>query len=315
MNNKRIKLFSGSASTQLALKIAKHLDIRLGKMRLERFSDGEFQPIFEENMRGRDVFLIQSCHPPFDNYWELFQMIDAAKRASAKEIVVFIPYYGYARQDRKDQPRVGIASKLIATFLEAAGATRIVNIDLHADQIQGFFNIPCDQLYGTYVFWPYIDDLIEKGEISNVQFAAPDNGGTKRAKKYAEKFETEFVICFKNRKKKNEVDQMILIGDVKGRHVILLDDMIDTGGTLCKAADLIMDKGALSVRGMVTHPVLSGKAVENIESSKISKLIVLDTIPVKVESPKIEVLSVDKLAALAIKKIYNKKSLSSLFLK
>jgi len=313
--NKRIKIFAGSSSSELGKKVTNHLGINLGRMRLERFSDGEFQPIFEENMRGRDVFLLQSCQPPFDNYWELFQMIDAAKRASAREIIVVIPYYGYARQDRKDQPRVGIASKLIARFMEVAGATRVVTVDLHADQIQGFFDIPSDQLYGTYVFWPYIEELIESGVVSNVQFAAPDNGGTKRAKKYSEKFNSDFVICFKNRKKKNEVDQMILIGDVKGRHVILLDDMIDTAGTICKAADLIMEKGALSVRACVTHPILSGKAIETIEKSSLTKLIVTDTVPIKIQSPKIEQLSVDKLVALTIKKIYNKKSLSSLFLK
>lgn len=313
--NKRIKLFAGSGSIKLATKVAEELGIQLGKVNLEKFSDGEYQPVFDSNLRGRDVCLFQSCPPPFDNYWELFQMIDAAKRASAKEIICFIPYYGYARQDRKDKPRVGIASKLIARFLEAAGATRVVMMDLHADQIQGFFDIPSDQLYGTYVFWPHVEHLQKIGEIDNVQFAAPDNGGTKRAKKYAEKFDTDFVICFKNRKKKNEIDQMILIGDVKGRHVILLDDMIDTGGTICKAADLIMEKGALSVRAMITHPVLSGKAVENIEKSKLTKLYVLDTIPVNVESEKIEVLTTAELFGQAVKKISNKKSLSSLFLK
>lgn len=312
MNTKDIKIFSGFGSVALAEKVTEKLGIRLGKINLERFSDGEFQPVFDSNLRGRDVFLIQSCYPPFDNYWELFQMIDAAKRASAKEIVVIIPYFGYARQDRKDKPRVGIASKLIARFLETAGATRVVMVDIHADQIQGFFDIPSDLLYGTYVFWPHIEKL----NLSNLQFAAPDNGGTKRAKKYSEHFGcSDFAICFKNRKKKNEIDEMILIGDVKGRNVILLDDMIDTGGTLCKAADLIMDNGALSVRGMVTHPILSGKAVENVEKSKMTELIVLDTIPVKVTSPKITVLSTDVLLSQAIKKISNRKSLSSLFLK
>jgi len=311
---RKIKLFAGSGSQDLSEKVAFNLGTPLGNWKLERFSDGEFQPIYEENLRGRSVYIIQSTYTPFDNYWELFQMIDAAKRASAKKIIALIPYYGYARQDRKDRPRVGIASKLISKFLESAGATRVVTIDLHADQIQGFFDIPFDQLFGTYVFWPHIDNLIKNGTLKNPQFASPDNGGVKRVSRYAERFNTEYVICSKTRKTKNEVAKMILIGDVTGKDVIIVDDMSDTAETMCKAADMMIERGANTVRGLVTHPILSGKANEFIEKSKIKELIVLDTIPLKISSPKITVLSCSEMLSTAIKKIDNNKSLSSLFL-
>ena len=242
-------------------------------------------------------------------------MIQAAKLASASKIIVILPYYGYARQDRKDRPRVGIASKLIAKFLESAGATRVVTIDLHADQIQGFFDIPFDQLFGTYVFWPHIEKMVKSGEIENLQFASPDNGGVKRMSRYAEKFDVDYVICSKTRKKKNEVAKMILIGDVTGKDVIIIDDMADTASTMCKAADLMIDKGAKTVRGLVTHPILSGKAFENLENSKITEIFVLDTIPLNIEHPKVKVLSCSDMLAKAIKKIDTNKSLSQLFLK
>jgi ribose-phosphate pyrophosphokinase len=312
---RKIKIFSGTASKDLTEKVCSILQTPMGRVAVEEFSDGEFQPIYEENLRGRNVYIIQSCYPPFDNYWELFMMIQAAKLASASKIVVILPYYGYARQDRKDKPRVPIASKLIAKFLESAGATRVVAIDLHADQIQGFFDIPFDQLFGTYVFWPHIDKMLKDGTLKNPQFASPDNGGVKRMSRYAEKFDVDYVVCSKTRKKKNEVAKMILIGDVTGKDVILIDDMSDTAGTLCTASDLMMDKGANSVRAMCTHPVLSGTAYEIIENSKITELIVLDTIPLKQTSPKITVLSCSELLAKAIKKIDSNKSLSSLFLK
>jgi len=312
---RKIKVFSGSASKDLTEKVCFNLGTTMGKVKLEKFSDGEFQPVFEENLRGRDVYIIQSCYPPFDNYWELFQMIQAAKLASASKIIVILPYYGYARQDRKDRPRVGIASKLIAKFLESAGATRVVTIDLHADQIQGFFDIPFDQLFGTYVFWPHIEKMVKSGEIENLQFASPDNGGVKRMSRYAEKFDVDYVICSKTRKKKNEVAKMILIGDVTGKDVIIIDDMADTAGTMCKAADLMIDKGAKTVRGLVTHPILSGKAFENLENSKITEIFVLDTIPLNNEHPKVKVLSCSDMLAKAIKKIDTNKSLSQLFLK
>jgi ribose-phosphate pyrophosphokinase len=312
---RRIKLFCGSGSKELTEQVCSRLGISMGKVKLEKFSDGEFQPQYEENLRGRDVYIIQSCNPPFDNYWELFQMIQAAKLASAHRIIVILPYFGYARQDRKDKPRVPIASKLIAKFLEKSGATRVVTLDLHADQIQGFFDIPVDQLFGTYVFWPQIEKMIKDGVIDNLQFAAPDNGGVKRMTRYADKFDVDYVICSKIRKKKNEVSNMFVVGDVTGRDVILIDDMIDTAGTLCKAADLMMEKGAKSVRACVTHPILSGKAIEALEKSKMTEIFVLDTIPLKRTSPKITVLSCTEMLAKAIKKIDQNKSLSSLFLK
>lgn len=310
-----IKIFSGSASIELATKVAEELDLPLGKMHIEKFSDGEFQPIFEENLRGKNIYLIQSCYPPFDNYWELFQSIDACKRASASKIIVCLVYYGYERQDRKDKSRVGIASKLIAKFLESAGASRVVTIDLHADQIQGFFDIPFDQLFGTYIFYPQIEKMIKSGEILNLQFASPDNGGIKRMTKYSEKFDTDYIICSKQRKKKNEVSSMTIIGDPKNRDIMIIDDMVDTGGTICKAANLLIENGANSVRAMITHPILSGNALENIEKSKIKEIFVLNTIPLKTDHPKIKVLDCSDMLAKAIKKIESNKSLSSIFIK
>lgn len=309
----KMKIFAGSASKELAEKIATNLGITLGKMRIEKFSDGEFQPIFEENLRGKNIYLIQSAYPPFDNYWELFQMIDGCKRSSAAKIVVCLVYYGYCRQDRKDKSRVGIASKLISKFLESAGATRVIAIDLHADQIGAFFDIPFDQLFGSYVFYPHIKNMIKSGEIKNIQFAAPDNGGVKRMSKYAEKFNTDYIICSKQRKIKNEVSSMTVIGDPTDRDVIIIDDMIDTGGTICKAADLLIENGANSVRAMITHPILSGNALDNIEKSKIKEIFVLDTIPLKIQHDKIKILSCSKMISKAIHKIEENKSLSSLF--
>jgi ribose-phosphate pyrophosphokinase len=313
MNN--IKVFSGSASVELATKVAAHLKLPLGEMHIEKFSDGEFQPIFDENLRGKNIYLIQSCYPPFDNYWELFQSIDACKRASASKIIVCLVYYGYERQDRKDRSRVGIASKLIAKFLESAGASRVISIDLHADQIQGFFDIPFDQLFGSYIFYPQIENMIKNGDLTNLQFASPDNGGIKRMSKYAEKFDTDYIICSKQRKIKNEVSSMTVIGNPKNKDIIIIDDMIDTGGTICKAADLLIKNGANSVRAMITHPILSGKALDNIEKSNIKEIFVLNTIPLKQEHPKIKVLDCSSMLAKAIKKIESNKSLSSLFIK
>lgn len=314
--NSRIKLFSGTASLELSEKVAFNLGIQLGKDKKEIFSDGEFQPSYDENLRGRSIYIIQSCYTPFDNYWELFQKIQAAKLASAKEIIVIIPFFGYSRQDRKDKSRVPIASKLITQFLEISGATRVVTIDLHADQIGGFFNnIPFDQLFGTYVFWPHIDNMIKNGIVDNLQFAAPDNGGVKRMTRYADKFNTDYVICSKIRKKSNVVKDMLLIGDVTNRDVFIIDDMVDTCGTICRAADLMIEKGAKTVRGCVSHPILSGDAYENLEKSKITELIALDTIPLKHKSSKITILSCSELLSKAIKKIDSNKSLSSLFLK
>ena len=312
---RNIKIFSGTNTIELSKKVASDLGVSLGRMHLEKFSDGEFQPVYDENLRGRDIYIIQSTNSPFDNWGELFMMIDAARRASANKIICVLPYMGLARQDRKDKPRVGIASKLMTDFLTTAGATRVVAVDLHADQIGAFFNIPFDQLFGTYVFWPHIEKLLKDGEIKNLQFASPDNGGVKRVTKYADKFDVDYVICSKTRKRKNEIDKMILIGDPKDKDVFIVDDISDTFGTMGLAADIMMERGARSVRGIVTHPVLSGNAFENLEKSNIIELITLDTIPIKENHSKLKILSCSNMLAQAIKKIDNNKSLSSLFLK
>lgn len=310
MDKKLVKVFAGSGTIDLATDVAKNLKMGLAQYELQKFADGEFLPVFKENIRGRHVFIIQSTNAPFDNYWELFQMIDAAKKASAKEIIAVMPYFGYGRQDRKDQPRVGIGSKLIANFLETAGATRVITIDLHADQIVGFFDLKVDQLQASYVFVPYIESL----KLDNLIVASPDTGGTKKAKYLAGHLDTEMVICYKHRTKANVVDEMILIGDVKGKNVIIVDDIIDTGGTICRASDLMMEKGAKSVRAVITHPIMSGKAYENVEKSSLKELIVTDTIDLKNKSKKITVLSVSTLLSRAIRNIVDDKSISKLFL-
>ncbi|MEI7898462.1 MAG: ribose-phosphate pyrophosphokinase [bacterium] len=305
----KINIFSGSATAYLGEKIAQSYGAELGKASVVRFADGEFQPSFEENIRGTDVFIIQSTFPPSDNLFELLMMIDAARRASAKTIVAVMPYFGYARQDRKDKPRVSIAAKLVANLLSAAGVNRIIALDLHADQIQGFFDVPVDHLYASSVFIPYLKTL----HLPELIFASPDTGGTRRAGSYAKYFHTNFVICYKHRSKPNEVAKMRLVGDVKGKDVVLLDDIVDTGGTLCKAAEIIMEQGAASVRAMVTHPLLSGSARENIEKSDLTEVIVTDTIPIAWESPKIKVLSTADLFAEVIRRLKRRESISSLF--
>ena len=305
----KVKVFSGQVSKYLSDKIAQSYGMELGKVTFLSFADGEFQPSFEENIRGTDVFLVQSTQPPSDNLLELLMMIDAARRASARTIVAVIPYFGYARQDRKDKPRVSIASKLVANLLSAAGVNRVITLDLHADQIQGFFDVPVDHLYASSVFIPYLKTL----HLSKLTFASPDTGGTRRAGSYAKFFHTDFVICYKHRSKPNEIAKMALVGDVKGRNVILLDDIVDTGGTLCKAAQIIMENGAASVRAMVTHPILSGKAYEQLEASALTELIVTDTIPLKRESPKIKVITTSDLFAEVTRRLKKKESISSLF--
>lgn len=304
-----VKIFTGTATKYLAEDIADHYGQGLGKMDVLRFSDGEFQPEIKESIRGSFVFIIQSTNPPGDNLLELLMMIDAAKRASADYITAVIPYFGYARQDRKDRPRVGIAAKLVANLLTAAGANRVMTMDLHAGQIQGFFDIPLDHLNGSAIFLPYI----KKQKWSNLCFASPDVGSVKRARIYAQQFNADMVICDKYRKRANEVAEMTLIGSVEGKDVVLVDDMIDTGGTLCSAASMVMDKGANSVRAFCTHAVLSGKAYENIEKSALTELIVTDTLPLKEESKKIKALSVAKLFAQAIRNTHEHKSINSLF--
>ncbi len=305
----QVKIFSGVNSEYLAHKIADFYGDPLGNKDLFKFSDGEMQPVINESVRGSYVFFIQSTFAPSDNLFELLLLIDAAKRASGGYITAVIPFYGYARQDRKDKPRVPISAKLVANLIEAAGANRIMTMDFHADQIQGFFDIPVDHLKSEAIFFPYL----EKQNLENVIFASPDVGGVKRARSYAKHFKTELVICDKHREKANQVAGMTVIGDVKGAHVILVDDLIDTAGTLCKASEIIMEKGAKSVRAICTHPVLSGKAYENIENSQLTELIVTDTIPLKQESSKIKVLSCAKLFAQAIRITHEHRSISALF--
>ncbi|AZI33602.1 ribose-phosphate pyrophosphokinase [Kaistella carnis] len=304
-------LFSTRTSKVLAERIAHFYGQEMGKINFQEFSDGEFEPVLDESVRGGRVFLIGSTFPPADNLLELLLMIDASKRASAKSITVVLPYYGLARQDRKDQPRAPIGAKLVANLLTAAGATRIMTMDLHADQIQGFFEIPVDHLYASTIFIDYIKQL----NLEDLTIASPDMGGAKRAKNYASHLSAEVVIAYKERKKANVVEEMFLIGHVEGRNVILIDDMIDTAGTLCKAADILMANGAKSVRAMATHGVLSGKAYENIQNSKLSEVIVTDTIPIKTElSSKIKVLSCAELFADVMKMVHQHKSISDKFI-
>src|SRR5690554_7539506 len=304
-----VKLFSGSGSLELSEKIAKYYGKPLGSMTLSKFSDGEIQPFYNESIRGSDVFLIQSTNQPTDNLLELLLMIDAAKRASAHYITVVVPYFGYARQDRKDKPRVAIGAKLMANLIMAAGAHRIMTMDLHAAQIQAFFDIPVDHLDGSIIFVPYIKSL----NLPNLTIASPDMGGSYRARTFAKYFNAEVVICDKQRKRANEIESMSIIGDVTGQDIVLIDDICDTAGTLSKAAALIMEHGARSVRAVCTHPVLSGNAYETIEKSALTELIVTDTIPLKHQSDKIKVLSTANLFANAIKNVNEHGSISDLF--
>ncbi len=304
-----VKLFAGSGSTALAAKIAKAYGRELGDVVTSRFSDGEFQPSFNESVRGSDVFLIQSTNQPYDNLIELLLLTDAAKRASAHYITVVVPYFGMARQDRKDKPRVAIGAKLFANLITASGANRIMTMDLHAAQIQGFFDIPVDHLDASVIFVPYIKSL----NLPNLTIASPDMGGSYRARTFAKFFNAEVVICDKRRKRANEIESMSIIGDVTGKDIVLIDDICDTAGTLAKAADLIMQHGANTVRAVCTHPVLSGKAYETIEHSVLTELIVTDTIPLKHESPKIKVLSTADLFSKAIANVNEHGSISDLF--
>ena len=306
----QVKLFSGIATEDLANKIATAYGQPLGKLVHYRFSDGELQASYEESIRGHSVFIMQSTMPPADNLMELLLLIDAAKRASARQIVAVLPYFGYARQDRKDQPRVAIGAKLVADMLAVAVATRVMTMDLHADQIQGFFNVPVDHLYASTIFLPYLKKL----NIENLTIAAPDMGGSKRANGYAKHLKADIVICYKQRAKANVIESMTAIGEIEGRNIVLVDDLVDTGGTLCKAADMMMERGALSVRAICTHPVLSGKAYENIQNSKLTELIVTDTIPLKEQSSKIKVLTVSDLFAKVINSVHNYESISSNFI-
>ena len=293
----------------LGEKIADYYGYPLGDMTVQKFSDGEMQPVINESVRGAFVVFIQSTFAPADNLLELLLFIDAAKRASAGYITAVIPYFGYARQDRKDKPRVPLSAKMIANLIVSAGADRVMTMDLHADQIQGFFDIPVDHLKSNAIFVPYLEHM----DLSETIFASPDVGGVKRARKYANYFGCDMVICDKYRKKANEIAGMTVIGEVKDRDVILIDDIVDTAGTLAKAAEALMAKGARSVKAMCTHPVLSGKAYETIEKSKLSEVIVTDTVPLKKKSPRIKVLSSSKIFARAIRNTHEHRSISALF--
>ena len=293
----------------LSKSIAEQFGIPLGQVNFSRYSDGEFQPSFEESVRGTRLFIIGSTHPSSENLMEMLLMLDAAKRASARHITAVMPYFGWARQDRKDKPRVPIGAKLIAKLLEAAGATRIITMDLHADQIQGFFEKPVDHLYASTIFLPFVEGL----QLDNLTIASPDMGGSKRAYAYSKQLSSDVVICYKQRAKANVISHMELIGDVKGKNVILVDDMVDTAGTLTKAADLMMERGALSVRAICTHAILSGKAYERIEESQLAELIVTDSIPAQQKSDKIRVLSCASLFAEVMKNVHSNKSIASKF--
>jgi ribose-phosphate pyrophosphokinase len=289
--------------------IADKLGIELGKSSVTKFSDGEFQPCFDESVRGCMVFIVQSTNPPADNMFELLLMIDAAKRASAYKVIAVIPYYGFARQDRKDRPRVSIGSKLSADLLSTAGVDRVITMDLHADQIQGFFNVPVDHLFGSAIFAPYIENL----HLSNLCVSAPDMGGSKRANAYSRHLQSEMVLCYKLRKKPNVIEEMSIIGEVEGRNVVIIDDMVDTAGTLCLAADMMMERGAKSIRAFATHPILSGNAVERITESAIQELVVSDSVPFTNTSPKIKVLSIAEIFAKTIEAVTTNQSISTNF--
>ena len=305
-----IKIFAGSASLELAENIAQNYGCQLGKCSILRFSDGEFQPAYEESVRGAIVFIIQSTYPPAENLFELLLMIDAAKRASAYKIVAVMPYFGFARQDRKDRPRCAIGAKLVANLLVAAGVDRVIAMDLHADPIQGFFDVPVDHLYASPIFVPYLKSL----NLDDIVIAAPDVGGTKRANAYSRFLNTEMAICYKLRKKANEISEMKVIGDIENKDVVIVDDMVDTAGTITLAADLMKKLGAKSIRVTCTHPVLSGPACERISKSAIDEMVVTDTIPLKVAHPKIKVLSVANTFADVIQKVYTHQSISDTFI-
>ena len=309
----QMKIFSGRSTRYLAEKMAANLDMELGKSEVVVFSDGEFQPAYLESVRGATVFIVQSTFPPVENLFELLLMIDAARRASAYRVIAVIPYFGWARQDRKDRPRVSIGAKMVANLLHAAGCDRVMTADLHADQIQGFFDVPVDHIYASSIFIPYLRSL----QLENFSIASPDMGGAKRANAYARILGTPMIICHKSREKPNVVGSMTAIGDVEGRNVVIVDDMVDTAGTITKCADMLMDKGALSVRAIATHPVLSGTAYERISNSSIKEFIVSDTLPLRKDEntdlSKFTVLSVAPIFADIMMKVYLNQPISDKF--
>jgi ribose-phosphate pyrophosphokinase len=304
-----MKIFSCRASQHLAQTIADSMGVELGKSSVTCFSDGEFQPCFDESVRGCMVFIVQSTNPPADNLFELLLMIDAAKRASAYKVIAVIPYYGFARQDRKDRPRVSIGSKLSADLLSSAGVDRIITMDLHADQIQGFFDVPVDHLFGSAIFAPYIDKM----KLNNLTISAPDMGGSKRANAYSRHLQSEMVLCYKLRKKPNVIEEMSIIGEVEGRNVVIIDDMVDTAGTLVLAANMMKERGATSIRAVATHPILSGNAVERIDGSALEELVVTDSVPFVNTSKKIKILSIADIFANTILAVTTNKSISTNF--
>ena len=305
-----IKVFAGTKSRYMGEEICKELGIELGKMNIQHFADGEFEVSFEESIRGCEVYLVQSTFPNCDNLRELLLMIDAAKRASAKSVIAVMPYFGWARQDRKDKPRVSIAAKLVSDLLVAAGVDRVITMDLHADQIQGFFNVPVDHLYGSSVFLPYIESL----HLDNLVIATPDVGGAKRANNYAKYLNVPLVLCHKQRAKANVVASMTVIGDVKDKNVILIDDMVDTAGTITKAADLMMENGAKSVRALASHAIMSDPATERVNNCALEEIIFTNSIPFHKDCPKATILSVAKMFADTIRRVHNNESISSQYL-
>ncbi len=310
MEQQSAVIFTTRESRILAKNIAKNINLPLGKINFQIFSDGEYQPAFQDSVRGKRVFIIGSTVPPADNLMEILLLCDAAKRASADKVTAVIPYFGWARQDRKDKPRVPIGAKLVANLLMSAGATRLMTMDLHADQIQGFFEIPVDHLYASTIFLNYIKQL----NLSNLTFVSPDMGGAKRARNYAKYLDAEVVICYKERSKANKVEYMDLIGEVEGRNVILIDDIIDTAGTIAQASNLLKKLGAVSVRAFITHAILSGNAYDKVERSAIEELVITDTIPLKNSHSKIKVLSCAPLFAEVMNLVHNKQSISGKFL-
>ena len=304
------KIFAGTNCRYMAEEICQELGVELGKMNTQRFADGEFEVSYEESIRGREVYLVQSTFPNSDNLMELLLMIDAAKRASAKSIVAVIPYFGWARQDRKDKPRVSIAAKLVSDLLTTAGVDRVITMDLHADQIQGFFNVPVDHLYASSVFIPYIQSL----NLDNLVIATPDVGGAKRANNYAKYLDVPLVLCHKQRAKANVVANMTVIGDVQDKNVILVDDMVDTAGTITKAADLMMSKGAKSVRALCSHAIMSDPASERVDACSLSEMIFTNSIPYNKDCKKCTIISVAKLFADTIHRVHSNESISSQYL-
>ena len=309
-NSSTIKVFSGTKSRYMAEEICKELGIELGKMNIQYFADGEFEVCFEESIRGCEVYLVQSTFPNSDNLMELLLMIDAAKRASAKSVIAVMPYFGWARQDRKDKPRVSIAAKLVADLLSAAGIDRLITMDLHADQIQGFFNVPVDHLYASSCFIPYIQSL----KLEDLVIASPDVGGAKRANSYAKYLNTPLVLCHKQRAKANVVETMTIIGEVEGKDVIIVDDMVDTAGTICKAAQLMIDNGARSVRALASHAIMSDPASERVQKSPLTEMIFTNSIPFNKDCPKAHIISIAKMFAETIRRAHNNESISSQYI-